>query len=168
MKLLIIDDEPAITDTLAYALAAEGYATDCCALGREAIAQAAAQDYALVILDVGLPDMNGFDVCRELRRHSDVPVIFLTARAGPGGRRHPLMSAKTLFTKTPPPQNAIRQNDFEVDSNTRSFDMRSQTPLSGRPRPPAKHIPWAIYELSLAVSPQGGKSCVFALLERRD
>jgi two-component system catabolic regulation response regulator CreB len=81
MKLLIVDDEPAITDTLAYALAAEGYATDCCALGREAIAQAAAQDYALVILDVGLPDMNGFDVCRELRRHSDVPVIFLTARA---------------------------------------------------------------------------------------
>ncbi|MDR1934068.1 MAG: two-component system response regulator CreB [Candidatus Accumulibacter sp.] len=81
MKILIVDDEPAIADTLAYALAAEGYATDRCGLGREAVAGAASGGYALVILDVGLPDMSGFDVCRELRRQSDVPILFLTARA---------------------------------------------------------------------------------------
>jgi len=46
-----------------------------------ALALAAGGDYALVILDVGLPDLSGFDVCRTLRRHSDVPVVFLTARS---------------------------------------------------------------------------------------
>ncbi|MDR3159812.1 MAG: response regulator [Zoogloeaceae bacterium] len=81
MKILIVDDEPAIADTLAYALSAEGCATDCCALGREAVEWTRTRDYALVILDVGLPDMSGFDVCRALRRHSEAPVIFLTARA---------------------------------------------------------------------------------------
>ncbi|MDR0735896.1 MAG: two-component system response regulator CreB [Zoogloeaceae bacterium] len=81
MKILIVDDEPAIADTLAYALSAEGYATDCCALGQEALEWARTRDYALVILDVGLPDMSGFEVCRALRRHSEAPVIFLTARA---------------------------------------------------------------------------------------
>jgi two-component system catabolic regulation response regulator CreB len=81
MKILIVDDEPAIADTLAYALSAEGYAADRCGLGREATARAAATPYALIILDVGLPDMSGFDVCRELRRRSDVPILFLTARA---------------------------------------------------------------------------------------
>ncbi|MDR0700846.1 MAG: two-component system response regulator CreB [Azoarcus sp.] len=81
MKILIVDDEPAIADTLAYALSAEGYAADRCELGREAVARAASVEYAIIILDVGLPDMSGFDVCRELRRQSDVPILFLTARA---------------------------------------------------------------------------------------
>jgi len=81
MKILIVDDEPAIADTLAYALSAQGYAADSCGLGREAVARAASAEYALIILDVGLPDMNGFDVCRELRRTSDIPILFLTARA---------------------------------------------------------------------------------------
>ncbi|MDR1227968.1 MAG: two-component system response regulator CreB [Azoarcus sp.] len=81
MKILIVDDEPAIADTLAYALSAEGYASDRCGLGREALARAAAESYAIILLDVGLPDMSGFDVCRELRRRSDVPILFLTARA---------------------------------------------------------------------------------------
>lgn len=81
MEILIVDDEPAIADTLAYALGAEGFATDRCGLGQEAVERVAAKNYALVILDVGLPDISGFDVCRLLRRHSEVPVIFLTARA---------------------------------------------------------------------------------------
>lgn len=82
-RILIVDDEPAIADTLAYALRTEGYATECATLGGDALAALGRADepFALVVLDVGLPDMSGFDVCRELRRHSDVPVIFLTARA---------------------------------------------------------------------------------------
>ncbi len=81
MRILIVDDEPAISDTLAYALQADGFASDCCTLGAEALARLAAGDHDLVVLDVGLPDMSGFDVCRVLRRRSDVPVIFLTARS---------------------------------------------------------------------------------------
>ncbi|MDR1462400.1 MAG: two-component system response regulator CreB [Azoarcus sp.] len=81
MKILIVDDEPAIADTLAYVLSAEGYTAESCGLGREAITRATSSEYALLILDVGLPDINGFDVCRELRRASNVPILFLTARA---------------------------------------------------------------------------------------
>ncbi|MDR3088071.1 MAG: two-component system response regulator CreB [Azoarcus sp.] len=80
MKILIVDDEPAIADTLAYALSAEGYIADRCGLGHEALDKTETEDYALIILDVGLPDMSGFDVCRELRRRSETPVLFLTAR----------------------------------------------------------------------------------------
>ena len=81
MKILIVDDEPAIADTLAYALSAEGYTAERCGLGHEALDKAGTEDYALIILDVGLPDMSGFDVCRELRHRSETPVLFLTARA---------------------------------------------------------------------------------------
>jgi len=81
MRILIVDDESAISDTLAYALQADGFASDCCTLGAEALARLDAGDHDLVVLDVGLPDMSGFDVCRVLRRRSDVPVIFLTARS---------------------------------------------------------------------------------------
>ena len=81
MKVLIVDDEPAIAETLSYALRAEGFMVDCCMLGSEALNRLASDSIDFVVLDVGLPDMTGFDVCRALRRHSDVPVLFLTARA---------------------------------------------------------------------------------------
>jgi len=81
MKILIVDDEQAIADTLLYALSANGFKADSCQLGNEALARVAKGDYALIILDVGLPDMSGFDVCREVRRGSDVPILFLTAHA---------------------------------------------------------------------------------------
>jgi len=81
MKILIVDDEPAISDTLAYALQADGFASECCTLGAEALVRLEAGGHDLVVLDVGLPDMSGFDVCRALRRRSEVPVIFLTARS---------------------------------------------------------------------------------------
>jgi two-component system catabolic regulation response regulator CreB len=81
MKILIVDDEPAISETLAYALQADGFATESCTLGAEALALLGTGGHDLVVLDVGLPDISGFDICRALRRHSDVPVLFLTARA---------------------------------------------------------------------------------------
>jgi len=81
MNILIVDDEPAISDTLAYALRSEGYATESCTLGSQALARLESGKHDLVVLDVGLPDMSGFDVCRTLRRRSDIPVLFLTARS---------------------------------------------------------------------------------------
>lgn len=81
MKILIVDDEPAIADTLSYALRAEGFATECCTLGGEALARLQQGGVDFVVLDVGLPDITGFDVCRALRRECDLPVLFLTARS---------------------------------------------------------------------------------------
>lgn len=78
--ILIVEDEQAIADTLIYALRTEGFATTHCLLGRDGLGLAAGGGVDLMILDVGLPDLSGFEVCRELRRTSELPVLFLTAR----------------------------------------------------------------------------------------
>jgi len=79
--ILIVEDEAAIADTLLYALKTEGFAAEWVSLGRDALARLAVGGIDCVVLDVGLPDLRGFDVCRELRKTSDVPVLFLTARS---------------------------------------------------------------------------------------
>ncbi len=78
--VLVVEDEAAIADTVLYALRSEGYGARHCVLGRQALEQLREGGFDVVVLDVGLPDLNGFEVCRSLRRFSQVPVIFLTAR----------------------------------------------------------------------------------------
>jgi two-component system catabolic regulation response regulator CreB len=83
--ILIAEDEPAIADTVLYALRSEGMDAEHCLLGRDVLPRVRAGGVDVVVLDVGLPDRSGFDVCRELRNSKDgwvseVPVIFLTAR----------------------------------------------------------------------------------------
>ena len=80
-RILIVEDEPGIADTLQYALRTEGFEPVWCGTGEEALASARAEPPALVILDVGLPDTSGFEVFKRLRAISDVPVVFLTARS---------------------------------------------------------------------------------------
>ncbi|EXJ16075.1 two-component system response regulator CreB [Imhoffiella purpurea] len=80
-RILIVEDEQAIADTLVYALRTEGFATRHCQLGREGLDLALRGEADLMVLDVGLPDMNGFELCRELRRVNEMPVLFLTARS---------------------------------------------------------------------------------------
>ncbi|GAA5079851.1 two-component system response regulator CreB [Lysobacter panacisoli] len=80
MRILLVDDEPAIAQIVVHALRAEGFEAAHCLTGGEALAAARSQAFDLAILDVGLPDIGGFALCRELRRHGDLPVIFLTAQ----------------------------------------------------------------------------------------
>ncbi|RBP39811.1 two-component system catabolic regulation response regulator CreB [Roseimicrobium gellanilyticum] len=80
-RILIVEDEPSIADNIVYSLESEGFAPCACSTGAEAIARLEAEDFALAVLDVGLPDTTGFELCRELRLIKDVPVIFLTARS---------------------------------------------------------------------------------------
>ena len=80
-SILIIEDETAIADVLAYALRSEGYATLRCTLGSEGLEQLRGGAHDLAILDVGLPDMSGFEVCRQARGFTDIPILFLTARS---------------------------------------------------------------------------------------
>jgi len=79
--ILVVEDEASIAETIVYALQTEGFAPLWKTTGREALAALAGTPVALVVLDVGLPDMSGFDVCREMQRTGAVPVIFLTARS---------------------------------------------------------------------------------------
>jgi len=80
--ILIVEDEQSIAETITYALQTEGFAPVWKATGRDALAVLGVQTVALVVLDVGLPDMSGFDVCREMQKLGAPPVIFLTARSG--------------------------------------------------------------------------------------
>ncbi|MBI2512625.1 MAG: two-component system response regulator CreB [Opitutae bacterium] len=80
-RILVVEDEAAIADAIVYALRTEGFEVTWKTRGAEGLAAVRAEKFALVVLDVGLPDANGFDVCRELRRtDAGLPVIFLTAR----------------------------------------------------------------------------------------
>ncbi|PLP97837.1 two-component system response regulator CreB [Cupriavidus pauculus] len=79
-SILVVEDESAIADTILYALRTDGMQAEHCMLGGDALARLRMQRPDLVVLDIGLPDINGFEVCRTLRTFSDVPVIFLTAR----------------------------------------------------------------------------------------
>jgi two-component system catabolic regulation response regulator CreB len=84
-RILLVEDEAAIADAVLYALRAEGYAAEHRLLGGEglrALKSPSGPGFDLAILDIGLPDMTGLDVCRELRTFSTLPVIFLTARDG--------------------------------------------------------------------------------------
>ena len=78
MKLLLVEDDKAIAETLVEGLAAAGHTVVHVATGAGALAE---RDYELVLLDLGLPDMDGRDVCRELRQRSATPIIMLTARS---------------------------------------------------------------------------------------
>ncbi len=79
-RLLIVDDDVELTRLLTELLGQEGFEIDTLSSGAEAAARAVAGGYALVILDVMLPGLNGFEVLKALRRASRVPVILLTAR----------------------------------------------------------------------------------------
>jgi two-component system, OmpR family, catabolic regulation response regulator CreB len=80
-QILIVEDEVAIADTLLFALGSEGFGTRWIPLAGEALDCLRRERFDLLILDVGLPDMTGFEACKALRTFCDVPVMFLTARA---------------------------------------------------------------------------------------
>lgn len=86
-RILIAEDESGIADTLQYVLKTDGFVPVWCATAEEAIAQFAAEPPALAILDVGLPDMNGFELFKRLQALGreaggpEVPMLFLTARS---------------------------------------------------------------------------------------
>jgi len=82
-RILVVEDEPAIADTIVYALSTEGFAPVWCATGAAALEAVERAPCALAILDIGLPDTNGFDLFKRLAQLApELPAIFLTARAG--------------------------------------------------------------------------------------
>ena len=80
-RILLVEDEPSIADNIQYALKAASFDVVWCASGLEALSAFSSQTPDLVILDIGLPDMDGFEVCRKLRAVSNLPILFLSARS---------------------------------------------------------------------------------------
>ena len=79
-QLLVVDDDPHIRSVLRIALQQDGYAGEEAGDGAEGLAKARTGRYDLIVLDIGLPEMDGLAVCRSLRAVRDTPVLFLTAR----------------------------------------------------------------------------------------
>ena len=80
-KILIVEDEPAIADTIQYALETDGFETRCLSSGAPVIALLEQEAIDLIVLDIGLPDISGLELCKEIRKTGQIPVIFLTARS---------------------------------------------------------------------------------------
>ena len=78
--ILVVDDDSLISNSIAFALKQEGYGVLLAGTGQAALQEFAQHRPALVLLDVGLPDISGIEVCRRLRHESSVPIMFLTAR----------------------------------------------------------------------------------------
>ena len=79
-KILVVEDEKAIADILVFNLGREGYDTMAAYDGAEGLHKALTESPDLILLDVMLPEMDGFEVCRRVRAQSDIPIIMLTAR----------------------------------------------------------------------------------------
>ena len=80
MRLLVVEDDRLLNNTLCYNLSAAGYTVDAAMSKSAAVKFCEVKDYDLIVLDVKLPDGNGFDFCMEIKeRHPDTAVIFLTA-----------------------------------------------------------------------------------------
>ena len=148
-SILVADDEPRLLSFLRSELKASGYQVSVATDGKGALRAAAARGPDLVILDVGLPDMDGFEVCRRLREKSSVPILMLTARANdtdkvegldagaddyltkPFSTLELLARVRALLRRvrtgdTEGPGSEFRSGDFVIDFQRRRVEMRGQ------------------------------------------
>ena len=79
-KVLVVDDEKLIVKGIRFSLLQDGMEVDCAYDGEEAFNMAKANSYDMILLDVMLPKMDGFEVCQAIREFSDVPIVMLTAK----------------------------------------------------------------------------------------
>ncbi|HEX8542431.1 MAG TPA: two-component system response regulator CreB [Pseudomonas sp.] len=146
--ILIVEDEAAIADTLIYALQSDGFTTSWLGLGQAAVEHQRRTPADLIILDIGLPDITGFEACKQLRRFSEVPVMFLSARNGeidrvvgleigaddyvvkPFSPREVTARVRAILKRMlPRPIAAVSGELFQIDSERVQISYRGQ-PLS--------------------------------------
>ena len=80
-RILVVDDEKLIVKGIRFSLEQDGMEVDCAYDGEEALAMAKSKEYDLVLLDVMLPKLTGFEVCQHIRDFSDMPIVMLTAKS---------------------------------------------------------------------------------------
>jgi len=81
MKILVVDDDPRLRDLVTIALERAGYGVITAANGQQALTHAQRENPDLIVLDIGLPELDGLEVCRRIRARAQTPILFLTARA---------------------------------------------------------------------------------------
>jgi DNA-binding response OmpR family regulator len=100
-RLLVIDDDSALCSLVARYLSGEGFRVDSVHSGTPGVERALSGDYSLVVLDVMMPDMNGFEVLRRIRAQSPLPVLMLTAKGEPLDRVHGLEAGADDYLPKP-------------------------------------------------------------------
>jgi DNA-binding response OmpR family regulator len=124
MRILLVEDEPRAAQVLAKGLREQAYAVDLAKNGREALYEASLTDYDAIVLDVMMPGIDGFEVCREIRRNgSSVPILMLTARDAVDSRISGLDSGADDYL--------IKPFDFgELLARLRALIRRGRLPLT--------------------------------------
>lgn len=152
-RILIVEDEPTLAQALRYNLEREGYRVTLASQGQEALDTFHLRHPDLVILDLILPDMDGLEVCRALRRHSSVPILILTARGEetdrvvglelgaddymvkPFSMRELVARVRALLRRaqSSPPDEVLVSSDLRLDLRRREA-YRGGMPLPLRPK----------------------------------
>jgi two-component system OmpR family response regulator len=149
-RILVVDDEPSIVEVLSMALRFQGFEVETAATGEQALAAAAAFKPHLMVLDIMLPDMEGYDVARRLgARRAEVPIVFLSARDAtedkirgltigaddyvtkPFSLEELIARIRTVLRRTgqaEPESNLLEFEDLELDDDTREV-ARAGAPI---------------------------------------
>jgi two-component system catabolic regulation response regulator CreB len=143
-RILIVDDEPAILDNIQYVLEAEGLETVRLSEGLSVGPLLSRQKIDLILLDIGLPDISGLELCREIRKSHATPIIFLTARTGEIDRVVGLeLGGDDYISKPFSPR--------ELSARVKAVLRRTRT----QPREPASHAAFEVDESRRQISYHG-------------
>ena len=97
-KVLVVDDEKLIVKGIRFSLEQDGMDVDCAYDGEEALEMAQEKKYDIILLDLMLPKMDGFEVCQQIREFSNVPIVMLTAKVRIWIRSSALSMARTTIS----------------------------------------------------------------------
>ncbi|MER0238475.1 response regulator [Fulvimarina sp. MAC8] len=146
-RILVIDDDPHIREIVVFALEREGYASEIAKDGREALERHESFRPDLVVLDIGLPEQDGLEVCRAIRRDHETPILFLSARSEeidrvlgleiggddyvtkPFSPRELVARVKTILKRSGAPAkapNAVRHGVLSLDREARTVTVETQ------------------------------------------
>ena len=130
-RILVVDDEPSITEFVSYALKKEGFFTDVVDNGEDALALATKNSYDLFVLDIMLPGMDGYELCRRLRSKTTVPVLFLST---PSWTRWWAWKSAAMTTWRSP---SACESSSHASAPCCAADRAATSPALTTPSPPA-------------------------------
>lgn len=159
MKILVVDDEKEISELVKIYLVQDGFEVDCFETGQAALAAVVKTKYDLAVLDVMLPDLNGFDLCRKIRENNLFPIIMLTAKIEDTDKIQGLMyGADDYLTKPFNPLELVARIKTQIrrythyNSHTDSRDIDDSIEIRGL-RINKKSHTCLLYEKELNLTP---------------